>query len=247
MPYAINDGIRIHYEVMGDGPPLILQHGFCGSGYDWIEFGYTEALRDRYRLILVDARGHGDSDKPHDPHMYALDRRIDDILAVVDDLGIDKAHYLGYSMGGWIGYGMAKYAPARASSLMIGGAQPYGRTFVDGRKILAEGMDSWTEHANTWGDHYSPQMLARIRRNDPDAMLAALHDRADISQILPSMSMPTLLFAGDADVEFSTIARAAREIPLAEFVSILGANHIQAYQRSYLITPHLLSFLQKVV
>ena len=113
MPYASNHGVRIHYEVMGDGPPLVLQHGFYGSGEDWIEFGYTEALRQKYRLILLDARGHGDSDKPHDPEAYTLQHMAADVVAVMDDLSIDKSHYLGYSMGGWIGYGMAKYAPAR--------------------------------------------------------------------------------------------------------------------------------------
>ena len=132
MPYVNNNGVRINYEVMGDGPPLVLQHGFFGSGEDWIEFGYTEALRQKYHLILVDARGHGDSDKPHEPEAYTLQNMTADVVAVLDDLHIDKSHYLGYSMGGWIGYGMAKYAPARLHALLIGGAQPYGRDFGGG-------------------------------------------------------------------------------------------------------------------
>ena len=72
MPYATNDGIRIHYEAEGDGPPLVLQHGFAWKVKSWAMAGYVDALKARYRLIRVDARGHGDSDKPHDPAAYSL-------------------------------------------------------------------------------------------------------------------------------------------------------------------------------
>ena len=72
MPYADNDGIRIHYQVEGEGPPLVLQHGFSESVVDWYEVGYVDALRSDYRLILIDARGHGASDKPHDTDSYAV-------------------------------------------------------------------------------------------------------------------------------------------------------------------------------
>jgi len=64
MPYADNQGVRIHYQIEGLGHPLVLQHGFTESIEDWYECGYVDALRRDYRLILVDARGHGKSDKP---------------------------------------------------------------------------------------------------------------------------------------------------------------------------------------
>src|SRR5437763_14786365 len=72
MPYADNGNIRIHYQVEGEGPALVLQHGFTESVTDWYEAGYVEALRRDYRLILIDARGHGASDKPRDPDAYVL-------------------------------------------------------------------------------------------------------------------------------------------------------------------------------
>jgi pimeloyl-ACP methyl ester carboxylesterase len=104
--------------VEGEGPALVLQHGFSEGVIDWYESGYVEALRRDYRLILIDARGHGASDKPHDPDAYVLNRRVADVVAVLDALDIAKALYWGYSdtdvarqsMGGWIGFGMAKYA-----------------------------------------------------------------------------------------------------------------------------------------
>ena len=115
MPYARNEGVRIHYEVEGEGPPLVLQHGFSESVVDWYETGYVKALKPDYRLILIDARGHGDSDKPHDPEAYLLNRRVGDVTAVLDALDIATAVYWGYSMGGWIGFGMANYAKRESS------------------------------------------------------------------------------------------------------------------------------------
>ena len=67
MLYAHNQGVRIHFTVEGEGPPLVLQHGFASSLQTWYITGYVEALQSDYQLILVDARGHGGSDKPHDP------------------------------------------------------------------------------------------------------------------------------------------------------------------------------------
>lgn len=67
MSSVLNEGVRIHYEVEGSGPTLILQHGFTQKLQGWQLAGYLDALKRTYRLILVDARGHGESDKPHDP------------------------------------------------------------------------------------------------------------------------------------------------------------------------------------
>src|SRR5207237_3323115 len=66
MPYANNQGVRIHYRVEGEGLPLVLQHGYTQSLEHWYQCGYVDALKAHYRLVLVDARGHGGSDKPHE-------------------------------------------------------------------------------------------------------------------------------------------------------------------------------------
>lgn len=120
-----NDGVQIHYEVEGDGPPLVLCHGSFGSLEDWRDFGYVDALRDRHKLVLIDSRGHGKSDKPTDQLSYGLELRASDVVAVLDALGIGVCDYMGYSMGGWIGFGLARYAPHRFRSLILGGAHPF--------------------------------------------------------------------------------------------------------------------------
>jgi pimeloyl-ACP methyl ester carboxylesterase len=88
MPYSVNQGVRIHYQIEGDGQPLVLQHGFTDSLEAWYELGYVEGLKTDYRLILIDARGHGASDKPHEPDAYERDRNVADITTVLDDLEI---------------------------------------------------------------------------------------------------------------------------------------------------------------
>src|SRR5437763_6349690 len=127
MSTTTSDGIRIHYEIEGDGPPLILQHGFSQSLADWRVAGYVDRLKDHCRVILVDARGHGQSDKPHDRAAYSGERHAADIVAVLDALELPQADYWGYSMGGWIGFALAHHAPQRLRRLVLGGQHAYGR------------------------------------------------------------------------------------------------------------------------
>ena len=146
MPYTTHQGIRIHYRLEGAGPPLILQHGFTDSLESWYEMGSVEALKNDYRRIVVDARGHGASDKPHDPTASAPTLHVADLIAVLADLTMPTAHFLGYSMlGGRLGFTLAKYASARFSSLLIGGAHPYqfNRERFDARlQMLKQGPES---------------------------------------------------------------------------------------------------------
>jgi pimeloyl-ACP methyl ester carboxylesterase len=86
MPLANNQGVQINYEVTGYGPPLFLMHGFSGNHTSWHGYGYVAALQDSYQLILIDARGHGASSKPHTPEAYDYQRLIEDMIAVLDDL-----------------------------------------------------------------------------------------------------------------------------------------------------------------
>jgi pimeloyl-ACP methyl ester carboxylesterase len=91
-------------------------------------------------VILVDARGHGDSDKLHDPAAYPLETRAADVVAVFGALDIVRSHYWGYSMGGWIGFGMAKFAPERIDRLVIGGQHPYARSSEGLRQMVRTGI-----------------------------------------------------------------------------------------------------------
>src|SRR5918998_5053212 len=248
MPYAENRGVHIHYEAEGEGSPLVLAHGFSDTLEGWREYGYAAELKKEHRLVLVDARGHGASDKPHDPEAAAgLEQRPADVVAVLDDLGIDRAHYFGYSLGGWIGFGLARYAPERVRSLIIGGAQPYGQSMELYRQGLTGGMEGWVAVVEKMlGSPLTPDTKGRLLGNDARALLASVaYDRPDISEILPAMTMPSLLYAGEADPLRPLVERCASELSGGRFFALPGANHIQGAVRSDLVLPQVVEFLAK--
>lgn len=102
----------------------MLLHGFTLYLEFWHEAGYADSLRKNFKLILMDMRGHGDSDKPHESEAYKLELLVADVFSVMHDLNVRKAHFLGYSLGGRMGFGLAKYSPERFHSFVIGGANP---------------------------------------------------------------------------------------------------------------------------
>jgi pimeloyl-ACP methyl ester carboxylesterase len=247
MPYANNAGIRIHYEVEGSGPALVLQHGFTLCLKDWSECGYVEALRPNYRVILVDARGHGDSDKPHDEASYTLDRRVADVTAVLDALGVEKAHFWGYSTGGWIGFGMAKYASHRVDTLVIGGQHPFARDQAGFRQMIREGIaggaNAFVAAFVKIAGRISDACAARLRAADLEAYLAAAQDRVGIEDMLGTMAMPCCVYAGDGDPMFSQTKLASERIPNARFFSLPGLSHLQAFVESGSVLPQVMEFL----
>ena len=120
--HACADGLRIAYEVVGDGNPLMLVPGFSQSRGDWKQTGLVEAFVNAGRkVILVDPRGHGSSDKPHDPAAYRSAAVATDLIAVMDRLEIAVADVLGYSRGAWIAIATAIHHPERVRAVIGGG------------------------------------------------------------------------------------------------------------------------------
>lgn len=231
MPYARNDGVHIHYQVCGQGPALILQHGFSDSLRGWEAAGWTARLAPHFRLVLIDARGHGASDKPHDPAAYTLAQRAGDVLAVADRLRLDRFRYLGYSMGGWIGLGLATCAPGRIETIALGGIHPYGQSMAQYRAGVARGLDAWADVLTTAGAPFTTDAdRARFRANDPVALAAAVaEDREPLAERLRHLEAPCLVFAGEADPLHAEALRFAGELPNGRFLGIPGANHVQAF------------------
>lgn len=256
MPYAANDGVQIRYEVEGRGSPLVLHPGFIGSFEDWVDAGYVTALLNRYRLVMLDPRGQGRSDKPRDPAAYATRYRVGDVIAVLDEDGIDRAHYWGYSMGGGIGFALGTYAPNRLRSLVLGSAHPFegnprpieGDVWLDDlRQGMAALVHKWEE---TVSDFWvSPGERARWLTADTEALAAARQQRLlepDLpEEALAAIRAPTLLYAGTLD-DPDPVQRAASLIPHATFVALEGLDHAQTLSRSDVILPHVLKFLARV-
>ena len=251
MPYVDNNGTRIHYHVEGEGQPLVLQHGFHSSIKNWYANGYVEPLAKDYQLILIDARGHGNSDKPHDAALYDLKLRVSDVTSVLDALSIDKAHYLGYSMGGRIGFGMVEYASERLVSLTIGGMHPYetgGNASADDRvKILRNGIEAYVANLEAQGGPIEAGLKARILENDHEALIAAISaPRGTTGDVNAKITMPCLLYVGEADGFYNGVKEAAQHIQGVTYVSFPGLNHGQVFRGSDVVLPHVTSFLQGI-
>lgn len=116
-----SDGVKIHYTDEGQGPPVILVHGYRANGeLNWRIPGTIRLLKDHYRVITLDNRGHGKSDKPEDVESYGL-KMVDDVVRLMDHLKLKDAHVVGYSMGGLITFKLAAQHPQRVRSAVIGG------------------------------------------------------------------------------------------------------------------------------
>jgi len=252
-PYANNQGVRIHYEVEGNGLPLVLLHGLTASLEKWYDTGYVEQLKKHYQLILIDARGHGDSDKPHDPEAYKLKSLVADVVAVLDALNISKTNLLGYSLGGWTAFALAKYVPERFYSFIIGGVSPYELFSQDEVRLwlqlLKKGMGAVVEaYEKESGAKMTPQMRAKLLANDADALAAfvsASDWRGNLEDALPNMTMPCLFYVGEADEGYAGARKCANLLPNAEFVSFPGLGHTEVNLRSHLVLPHITKFLEK--
>jgi pimeloyl-ACP methyl ester carboxylesterase len=247
MPFANNQGARIRYETVGRGRALVLHHGLLGSGADWADFGYVDALKEDHQLILLDARGHGESDKPHDPAAYDVTQRTLDVLAVLDDLSIRKADYFGYSLGGFTGFWLAKYAPHRFNSFIICGAHPYAENMQPTRDFVARNADAFaTKLDQIYGSRLTPVWRSRILANDFDALRAMIQDRVSNADVLPTMTMPCLLFVGELDARLAAAKKCASELPNVTFFTLPECDHIDTLVRSDLVIPHIRAFLSKV-
>jgi pimeloyl-ACP methyl ester carboxylesterase len=220
----------------------------------------VEPLKKNYQLILIDVRGHGSSDKAHRSQAYKLETLVTDVVRVLDDHGVNKAHFMGYSMGGWIGFGIAKHALGRFKSLIIGGASPYAdpselnHALEFYNKILKMPEPARWEFAlasfeKTLGPRLTPQMRTKWIANDLEALIALVSTEdwmLDLGNILPTIRIPCLIFAGEADTAYSGAKKCAESIPNAIFVSFPNLGHIETRYRSDLVLPHVVEFLESV-
>lgn len=256
MPYAENDGVRLYYEVEGDGPPLVLHVGFMGRLENWRreDVAVAQALRDDYRLILLDPRGHGRSDKLHDSASYHVETRVRDVTAVLDAEGVEQAHYWGYSLGAGLAFALGIFAPARFRSLIIGAGDPYRNDRAGDRQWAAElrqgtMADFLVRMEARMGASLPPAIRDGWLTNDPLALAAFREARADdpdLGDRVATITVPTLVYAGDKDEGFPRAQRAAGAIPGATFVALPGLNHMQGFRATEAILPHVRAFLAGV-
>lgn len=253
MPSVTHAGVRWHYRTEGAGPAVLLVHGHTNSSDGWYEGGFVDGLKHAYRLVLPDLPGHGQSAKPHGVEHYSRDRLVGGLLAVLDDAGVDRSVYWGYSMGAMLGFGMALTAPERFAGWVLGGMHPYGDpTGRPNARVapLRQGMKAYLVWIESTGQAaISPERRARMLAADAEALAdaaAATDGYRHQPEALACLTAPTLFYCGEADSLYDGARRAAGEVPDARWVSLPGLNHGQASARGDLVLPHVLPFLAAV-
>jgi len=246
-----DDGVRLYYEETGSGTPIVFVHEFAGDYRTW-ELQVRHFSR-RYRCIAYNARGYPPSDVPSDFERYSQQRARDDILSVLDGLGIQRAHVVGNSMGGFaaLHFGMA-YSP-RALSLVVAGCG-YGahpdqyRQFQEQSRALAKTMleEGMPKLAATYG--HGPARL-QLQAKDPrgfaefvrcfsehsalgsaNTMLGYQARRPslyDLTDEMARISAPLLIVAGDEDdatLEPGLLMK--RTIPTAGLAVLPNSGHM---------------------
>ena len=250
MPYATSNDVRIYYEREGSGPPLVLHTGFGATLDLWHDCGYRRALRDEYELILLDPRGQGRSDKPHDPAAYTYDRRVADVLAVLDAAEVERTIFWGYSMGGRVAFAAARYAPTRFHAFVAGGMHPEvpDRAVQDEEvAALSGGMPDYIALLEKDGGPLPAGWRSTLLANDAAALRASARATAeapDFTGTLTRLAAPMLVYVGEHDMPFHDRARrATADLSSVTFVSLPGLDHGEAIARSDLVLPLIRGFL----
>jgi pimeloyl-ACP methyl ester carboxylesterase len=260
MPVVINplDGVSIRYSVEGAGTPLVLLHGEMSSLESWHALGYAQQLRERYRVIAIDARGHGMSDKPRLPAEYALLRLTGDVLSVLNFEEIASAHVIGYSLGARTALSLAAHAPERVRSLVLAGGSvqtalgAFDRLTYPGALsiISTQGMDTFLASWSAWLESPLPPAFAALRANDHRAISACLTQIEQETSLVGDLSkirQPTLLIVGENDSDrLHDAQNAVRQMLDARLVVLPGTDHAGTLMRRDIIMPELLSFLCSV-
>jgi pimeloyl-ACP methyl ester carboxylesterase len=251
MPRVDNDGVAIHYRIEGSGSPLILQHGFTDSSETLYELGYVDALKTKHRIILPDTRGHGLSDKPHDTKAYTPASFASDIVAVLNDAGVQKTAYWGYSQGGWIAFALARYAIKESPALLSVALQALVqriRQKRDRTTPLSRSFSAGPERRPVYWASGSLPRLNGVSVQTTRPHFASRRQRlvtegySDIRKI----AVPTLLYAGSADPIHGAARQSASQIPGATFISLPGLDHVAAMCQPRLILPQVQEFLERI-
>jgi pimeloyl-ACP methyl ester carboxylesterase len=234
--FTAHDGVKIHYLEAGNkngpGAPVVLIHGYTGTALgNWFTNGIADALIGRHWVVAIDCRGHGQSDKPHDPAKYGP-QMAEDVVELMDHLKIEKAHIGGYSMGGFItGQLLAKH-PERFITAVFGGSG------------VPEVEAEWKEKVPTDKKEKDPKedeaskKLRGIPDRDQEALDAVFRypwkpgERTNID--LTKIKIPVLAINGEFDKPNAKTHRMQRELVNFKSVVLPGKSHLTAIMPGYI-------------
>ena len=222
------DGVKLSYEVDGDGPPVVLLHGFVADSYiNWVRPGVIARLTaSGYRTIQLDQRGHGLSDKPHDPAAYADGAMLRDAQGLLDYLELDRVAMVGYSMGAMNTLRLLTSGEERIKAAVLGGI---GGSLLlarqEGTEILAEAMEAEDKSTITNTFAKSFRDFADLTKGDRTAFAAMQRQPRLPIEGIENVNAPVLVLVGDNDPMIGDPNELAAKINGAQAV-VVGGSHL---------------------
>lgn len=251
MPALDRDGVSIYYEVHGDGPTLLLTHGFSATSHMWRP--QVDALSRDYRLVSWDLRGHGRTDSPSDPGAYSEALCVEDMVALCDALGAERVVAGGLSLGGFISLAFQLAHPERTAGLMLFDTGPgykkdkprdgWNRAALERADVFeSRGLDALPSRGEISPKaHHSAQGLAHVARG------ILLQRDARVIESLPHIDVPALVLAGSEDKPFlAATDYMAAKIPGARKVLLEGAGHASNIDKPEDFNREVLAFLSNI-
>jgi pimeloyl-ACP methyl ester carboxylesterase len=222
--------VPIHYAVIGQGPPIVLVHGFSSSfERDWRRSGWVDFLvGEGRRVIGLDLRGHGRSGKPHAPEAYAGNRIPDDVLAVMDAVGVEQVDVIGYSMGALVALNLLARRPERFASAVVGGiGLPRPSSDPEQRERLAAALEA--ADPATISDPTLVRFRQAVEGRENDLQALAAFQRSERTQAdaaeLRRLRLPLLVVVGANDEAAASARQLAGTVSGAELVILAGEDH----------------------
>ncbi|HZZ33377.1 MAG TPA: alpha/beta fold hydrolase [Phenylobacterium sp.] len=249
MPTLARDGVKIHYDVAGSGPALILTHGYSSTGRMWD--GQIAPLSQHFTVITWDMRGHGRSDYPEDPAQYSEEKTVADMAGLLDAVGAKDAIVGGLSLGGYMSLAFHRAHPDRTRALLIIDTGPGYKN--------DQARDAWNESALKRAERYEAEGLPDLSRASAEVRLAHHRDATGLArsargmlaqrdsaviESLPGVRVPAVVIVGANDTPFLAASDyMAAKIPGAKKVVIPDAGHSANIDQPAAFNAALMAFL----
>ncbi len=225
-------GVEISYVEEGDGPPVLLIHGFASNHrVNWVATGWTKFLRDSgYRVIALDNRGHGESEKLYDSSHYSASIMADDAARLIEHLELGQVAVMGYSMGARIAAFLTMQRPDLVSRAVFAGLAERMVTGVSGSDEIASGLEAADVKDVTGSGARAFRIFAEQTKSDLKALAACIRSsRIKIkAEALAAIKLPVLVVAGEADDVAGAVQPLVDMISGASGLVLPGRNHMNA-------------------
>jgi pimeloyl-ACP methyl ester carboxylesterase len=227
-----SDSVEIAFDDVGQGEPILLIHGFASNGrVNWVNTGWVKTLQDAgFRVITMDNRGHGESEKLYNPDLYSSPEMAEDARRLLDHLEIPRAHVMGYSMGARIAAFLTINHPSRVGAAIFAGLGSRMITGVGGGAEIARGLEASSLLDVTDVSARAFRIFAEQTRGDLKALAACIKtSRVKITEeMLATVNVPVLVVVGEKDDVAGEIGPLVTAIPGATGVTLAHRNHMNA-------------------